>query len=247
MNHDFRKFHFRSILFDEISRSPGSEPLMRLPNDSLQIICSLEWLSEVKNDIMNADWSKLKSNGNKNVIGKTNVETLLLILTLKSLLKLMLVRWHSWPIKLALLENQPIRAQNWARSINLKTLLLKTFYIFDGRTVGKSRMLKCWILYHGNTWTWKKNNILVRPSIIMIDHPVFIHSNKIEKSRTIKTNLIFIMESMILRVSLILFDSTLKINRNRKRQVLRNCTCWHVYFSEQSSADREFRSELLRV
>ena len=80
MNHDFRKFHFRSILFDEISRSPGSEPLMRLPNDSLQIICSLEWLSEVKNDIMNADWSKLKSNGNKNVIGKTNVEFLLLIL-----------------------------------------------------------------------------------------------------------------------------------------------------------------------
>ena len=73
MNHDFRKFHFRSILFDEISRSPGSEPLMRLPNDSLQIICSLEWLSEVKNDIMNADWSKLKSNGNKNIIGYDNV------------------------------------------------------------------------------------------------------------------------------------------------------------------------------
>ena len=55
---------------------------MRLPNDSLQIICSLEWLSEVKNDIMNADWPKIKLNGNKNVIGKTNVESISLILIL---------------------------------------------------------------------------------------------------------------------------------------------------------------------
>ena len=57
------------------------------------------------------------------------VSQLAMTITLRGVFKLMLVKWHFWPIKSSLFGNQPIRT--WAESINLKTGLRSFIWMTD--------------------------------------------------------------------------------------------------------------------